>query len=262
MNRTPRTTGLAVTAATVFVSLTLTGCSGPAPEPVPETSDSPSATQPAAKEGPNGVEAVRASQRHLQQLKSVTITSDVSLADAAGQLRISGTLGDDANYTVQVTADGGKAAMTIIHTGSKVYLTGSPEYFRSAFGNQAEQASTIVGDKYLDMPADLAQTLPDADPSTLIDNIANDTESLDLMKDPQAPGKPTDLDGRTVYAYPGSDGDSALYLTADGTAQLAGMTNPETGRIILTEHNQAPEAQAPSPEQVMTMDEVQERLRG
>ncbi|MGO1593688.1 MAG: hypothetical protein ACTHW1_05330, partial [Ancrocorticia sp.] len=151
----------------------------------------------------------------------------------------------------------------VVGADGTLYIKASESFFETAMGDTSGQIAATLGDKYLAIPADQAAGV---DGLTLKDFINSFTEqdfNASALKDPDAPGVLVEVEGREVYSYETNDNDgSLLYLTADGENQFAGIESPEAGNVLLTDHSQAEEVAAPSEDEVMTMEQLQQAMVG
>ncbi|MGO1591393.1 MAG: hypothetical protein ACTHW1_05325 [Ancrocorticia sp.] len=278
MKRFTRTTSASLSAGALALALALSGCGGddPAPASTSGGAESQAPAESAAptvpEEGPTGAEAIGEARTNLDNLESVTVIGSIDQDGESMEVLGTGSLADDGNYSLEVSGsiipDNG--AVSIVRADGTYYINGSESYFETVMGDTDGQIADTLGDKYLEVPADQAEGVEDMTLKSFVDTFTQQDFDVSALKDPDAPGvldtadaSPDDPDGMQVYAYETNDNDGTLlYLTADGENQFAGIESPEVGNVLLSEHNQAEEVQAPGEDEVMTMEELQEALAG
>jgi hypothetical protein len=258
MHRTLRTLALGSGATALALTLALTGCSD---KPTPVDGKG---SQQAAKEGPTGTEAVEKAKANMKNWESISIIGDVEDDDANLKIEGSGSVKQDGDYKLKVdgTDDGTELSVEIVSVDGKLYMQGSEGFYQENLGDTTGKMAKALSGKYLEVPEEQAGSMSEMSLNGLMSEAFDpDDMETDDLPNPDAKGKLVDFEGIQAYEYEAED-DTTFYLTADGSEQFAGMKSAEDGTVVIKDHNKEVTIEAPSQDDVMTMEDLQKAALG
>ncbi|MGO3088507.1 MAG: hypothetical protein ACTII7_02350 [Galactobacter sp.] len=216
--------------------------------------------------GPAGEDIVQQAWINLYDLESVTVKTRASADGDTTDIEVSGSLIEEGDYRFQSngTEDGQTLKGEIVRVNRAYYATGN-EPFLAAFmtgaatGPDDPALKRLVkqnGDKYLPLTSSEGNDVA-MPPGELLNEVFQDI-TVDSLKDPRAAGVTADVAGSSAYGYEITtpDGDATLYVSADGSEQIVGLSTAEgsdvQASVELSGHNEPVAIADPTKEQTVS----------
>ncbi|MGO1320172.1 MAG: hypothetical protein ACTII7_02345 [Galactobacter sp.] len=262
MHRSLRTLSVATGTAALALSLALTGCGSDSPKPVGGEQK-----QSVPKEGPSAKDAVDKAKANMTNWTSVSLSGEFKDEGNGMVLEASGSVkeGEDFQLKISGTIDGKEQSADILSVGGKFYMKGSEDFYKQNMGDSSGEMAKAIGDKYLEVPSAQADAMDEMSLHGFMEEVLDpDDMDVDDLPNPDAKGKLVDFEGIQAYEYRVSDDgdDVTLYITADGSEQLAALKSNEEGQFVFKDHNKDFSFDAPSKDEVMSMEDLQKAALG
>lgn len=212
------------------------------------------------KSAPAFSEIAQKANDNAKKATAVTFSGNApSTSGMEGKMTMRANFEAPAAFDIKIegSKDGKSMNLEAISVDGKAYMKGASAFAGSA-GGAGDKMAEAVGEKYIEMPAAQASSM---DPTKMRDEMVDDMPKGD---DVTAAGEVVKFEGKDAYAYTGKD-QKKVYISADGTDQYVGMEEPgkdgkEASKVVISDWNKKAEIKAPAADQVMSMDELKQKV--
>ncbi|MGB0101635.1 MAG: hypothetical protein WBP61_15260, partial [Nocardioides sp.] len=163
----------------------------------------------------------------------------------------------DGDCTGSIGIDGGTAEL--LGVGGSTWMRPDEAFWRTFAGPGAEQVLSLVGEKWVVVPADEDSFNEFCDVDELLDEMLKDEDDDDST---YSTSGTEELDGQEVVAVDNEDaedGDSTGYVLVDEPHYLVKIEKTDgdsTGTVTFSEFDETFEVEAPAEDDVIDLDQI------